>query len=120
MRRARLHGALQRAYLGCNRQRRRIGIARTLHALPVLLCWQLLTFNAVAAGPPPVITLQPASRTTVLAGTATPEEEDLPEIRAEGGDAEPNQEGEPEAPAPNYECPDFWGNSDIWSYSNAP
>jgi hypothetical protein len=59
-------------------------------------------------------------RDAVLAGTVQPEEEDLPEIRAEGGDAEPHQEGEPEAPAPNYECPDFWGNSDIWSYSNAP
>lgn len=59
-------------------------------------------------------------RDAVLAGTVEPEEEDLPEIRAEGGDAEPHQEGEPEAPAPNYECPDFWGNSDIWSYSNAP
>ena len=49
----------------------RIRIARPLYALPVLLCWGLLTFNAVGAGPPPVITLQPASQTVVLGGTAT-------------------------------------------------
>ena len=39
--------------------------------LPVLLCWGLLNFSAVGAGPPPVITLQPTSQTVVLGGTAT-------------------------------------------------
>src|SRR4051794_34657827 len=51
-------------------------------------------------------------------GRVEPEDEDAAEARFEDQeDAEPAQEGDAPRPAPNYQCPDTWGNSDIWSFT---
>jgi hypothetical protein len=54
----------------------------------------------------------------VLAGSAEPREEDLPEVRNEVRD-KPEEEEEPDTPAVQQECPANFGNSDIYGGSYA-
>ena len=54
----------------------------------------------------------------VLAGSAEPREEDLPEVRNEVRD-KPEEEEEPEPPAVQQEAPANFGNSDIYGGSYA-
>ncbi len=53
----------------------------------------------------------------VLAGTAEPQEEDLPEVRNEVRDKPKEEEEGPEPPEVQQECPATFGNSDIYGGS---
>jgi hypothetical protein len=55
----------------------------------------------------------------VLAGSAEPQEEDLPEVRNEERDKPPEEEEEQTPPAVQQECPENFGNSDIYGGSYA-
>jgi hypothetical protein len=73
-----------------------------------------------AAACPAIDTYRQELVDAIAAGSAEPQDEDLPEVRNEGQDRDQAQgEDPPEAPDVQQECPATFGNSDIYGGSYA-